>query len=142
MARTKNWQRYLDDPEYGIEISENEKMIMSNSVSLQETELDEEQLAQIYPTLVMEDPLEAAMRSNIEELVSEALSLLRPIHKKVLEIRYRLDENGMIDDEDLRSYTSMGQAFEFSITYARVLETKALRKLLHPDLFAPLRALL
>ena len=78
-------------------------------------------------------PQEAASNQLLKEQVIEILSTLTPRERKVLELRFGI--------EDGRSRTLEEVGKEFSVTRERIrqIEAKALRKLRHPSRSTRLR---
>ena len=72
-------------------------------------------------------PAEAASFRLLKEQVSEVLDTLTERERKVLQLRFGL--------EDGRSRTLEGVGMEFGVTRERIrqIEAKALRKLRHPS---------
>jgi RNA polymerase primary sigma factor len=72
-------------------------------------------------------PMEAAMRANLQAVVSELLDGLTPREAKVLRMRFGID---MSSDHTLEE---VGKQFDVTRERIRQIEAKAMRKLKHPS---------
>ncbi len=81
-------------------------------------------------------PAEAAIRVNLRAAIDEALDALSPREAKVLRMRFGLD---MATDHTLEE---VGKQFDVTRERIRQIESKAMRKLLHPSRADKLRAFL
>ena len=109
--------------------------VSQEPVSL-ETPIGEEEdshLGDFLPDESALEPAEAASHQLLKEQVMEVLSSLTPRERKVLELRFGL--------EDGRSRTLEEVGREFNVTRERIrqIEAKALRKLRHPTRSKKLR---
>ncbi|MBE0481241.1 MAG: sigma-70 family RNA polymerase sigma factor, partial [Dehalococcoidia bacterium] len=75
----------------------------------------------------MMSPVEAASLSMLKDQVEEVLSTLTPRERRVLQLRFGLEDN--------RSRTLEQVGKEFGVTRERIrqIEAKAIRKLRHPS---------
>ena len=89
-------------------------------------EEDDSHLEDFLPDDTQAAPADAASNQLLKEQVAEVLSSLTPRERKVLELRFGL--------EDGRSRTLEEVGRDFSVTRERIrqIEAKALRKLRHP----------
>ncbi|PZC40610.1 MAG: RNA polymerase primary sigma factor [Chloroflexi bacterium] len=89
-------------------------------------EEDDSHLEDFLPDTTQVAPAEAASNQLLKEQVAEVLSSLTPRERKVLELRFGL--------EDGRSRTLEEVGRDFNVTRERIrqIEAKALRKLRHP----------
>ena len=71
-------------------------------------------------------PADAASHTLLKEQLSEVLDTLTPREKRVLELRYGLE------DGRSRTLEEVGQEFNVTRERIRQIEAKALRKLRHP----------
>jgi len=81
-------------------------------------------------------PLDSASKQLLKEQIDEVLSTLTPREKRVLQLRFGL--------EDGRPRTLEEVGLEFSVTRERIrqIEAKALRKMRHPSRSRKLRGYL
>jgi RNA polymerase primary sigma factor len=73
-----------------------------------------------------QEPMDAAARDMLREQVKNALAVLSPREREVLEMRF-----GLLDGKD-HTLEEVGQAFNVTRERIRQIEAKALRKLRHP----------
>ncbi len=73
-----------------------------------------------------QEPMDAAAREMLREQVKNALAVLSPREREVLEMRF-----GLLDGKD-HTLEEVGQAFNVTRERIRQIEAKALRKLRHP----------
>jgi RNA polymerase primary sigma factor len=81
-------------------------------------------------------PVEAAIQSNLKEMITRTLSSLTPREERVLRMRFGI---GMNTDHTLEE---VGQQFSVTRERIRQIEAKALRKLKHPSRSRAMRAFL
>jgi len=81
-------------------------------------------------------PVDAAIQSNLKEMVTRTLSSLTPREERVLRMRFGI---GMPTDHTLEE---VGQQFSVTRERIRQIEAKALRKLKHPSRSRIMRAFL
>ena len=72
------------------------------------------------------EPMDAAAREMLREQVKNALAVLSPREREVMEMRF-----GLLDGKD-HTLEEVGQAFNVTRERIRQIEAKALRKLRHP----------
>ena len=109
--------------------------IAQEPVSL-ETPIGEEEdshLGDFIPDEDASEPSEAASFSLLKEQLMEVLETLTPREKKVLELRFG------IDDGRTRTLEEVGKEFNVTRERIRQIEAKALRKLRHPSRSKKLR---
>ena len=103
--------------------------IAQEPISLETPIGDEEDshLGDFIPAETASDPEEAVNNTLLHEQLESVLSVLTPREKRVLELRYGL--------EDGRQHTLEEVGREFKVTRERIrqIEAKALRKLRHPS---------
>lgn len=80
-----------------------------------------------------QEPMDAAAREMLREQVKNALAVLSPREREVLEMRF-----GLLDGKD-HTLEEVGQAFNVTRERIRQIEAKALRKLRHPTRSRQLR---
>ncbi len=73
-----------------------------------------------------QEPMDAAAREMLREQVKNALAVLSPREREVMEMRF-----GLLDGKD-HTLEEVGQAFNVTRERIRQIEAKALRKLRHP----------
>ena len=73
-----------------------------------------------------QEPMDAAVREMLREQVKNALAVLSPREREVMEMRF-----GLLDGKD-HTLEEVGQAFNVTRERIRQIEAKALRKLRHP----------
>ncbi len=73
-----------------------------------------------------QEPMDAAARDMLREQVKNALAVLSPREREVMEMRF-----GLLDGKD-HTLEEVGQAFNVTRERIRQIEAKALRKLRHP----------
>ncbi len=73
-----------------------------------------------------QEPMDAAAREMLREQVKNALAVLSPREREVMELRF-----GLLDGKD-HTLEEVGQAFNVTRERIRQIEAKALRKLRHP----------
>jgi RNA polymerase primary sigma factor len=81
-------------------------------------------------------PADAAVHSNLRAAIDEALDALSPREAKVLRMRFGIDTASDYTLEEL------GKQFDLTRERIRQIETKAMRKLLHPSRAGKLRPFL
>ena len=81
-------------------------------------------------------PVDAAIQSNLKEMITRTLSSLTPREERVLRMRFGI---GMHTDHTLEE---VGQQFSVTRERIRQIEAKALRKLKHPSRSRIMRAFL
>ena len=81
-------------------------------------------------------PAEAAIHANMRAAIDEALNGLSPREAKVLRMRFGLDTNS---DHTLEE---VGKQFDVTRERIRQIESKAMRKLMHPSRADKLRPFL
>ena len=109
--------------------------IAQEPVSL-ETPIGEEEdshLGDFIPDEDASEPSEAASFSLLREQLEEVLDTLAPREKKVLELRFG------IEDGRTRTLEEVGKEFKVTRERIRQIEAKALRKLRHPSRSKKLR---
>ncbi len=80
-----------------------------------------------------QEPMDAAAREMLREQVKNALAVLSPREREVMEMRF-----GLLDGKD-HTLEEVGQAFNVTRERIRQIEAKALRKLRHPTRSRQLR---
>jgi RNA polymerase primary sigma factor len=80
-----------------------------------------------------QEPMDAAAREMLREQVKNALAVLSPREREVMEMRF-----GLLDGKD-HTLEEVGQAFNVTRERIRQIEAKALRKLRHPTRSRSLR---
>ena len=88
---------------------------------------DESQLGDFIEDKNAVLPIDAAIKSNLREATTRALASLSPREERVVRMRFGI---GMSADQTL---AEVGQKFSVSRERIRQIESKALRKLKHPD---------
>ena len=109
--------------------------IAQEPVSL-ETPIGEEEdshLGDFIPDEDASEPMEAASLALLREQLSEVLDTLTPRERKVLELRFGMD------DGRCRTLEEVGKEFDVTRERIRQIEAKALRKLRHPSRSKKLR---
>nr|WP_235012323.1 RNA polymerase sigma factor RpoD [Caballeronia catudaia] len=81
-------------------------------------------------------PADAAMHANLREAIDEALDALSPREAKVLRMRFGIDTASDFTLEEL------GKQFDVTRERIRQIESKAMRKLMHPSRADKLRQFL
>jgi RNA polymerase primary sigma factor len=81
-------------------------------------------------------PIDAAIQSNLREIITRILGSLTPREERVLRMRFGI---GMNSDHTLEE---VGQQFNVTRERIRQIEAKALRKLKHPTRSKKLRSFL
>ncbi len=79
-------------------------------------------------------PIEAAIQSNLQDAVTQALVSLSPREERIVRMRFGI---GMSRDHTL---SEVGDQFSVSRERIRQIEAKALRKLKHPNRCGMLRS--
>jgi RNA polymerase primary sigma factor len=79
-------------------------------------------------------PIDAALQSNLKEIMARVLASLSPREERVIRMRFGI---GMTNDHTLEE---VGQQFSVTRERIRQIEAKALRKLKHPTRSRILRA--
>jgi RNA polymerase primary sigma factor len=87
---------------------------------------DNSQLGDFIPDESSPEPLDAAAREMLREQIRNALEVLSPREREVLELRF-----GLIDGRD-HTLEEVGRHFRVTRERIRQIEAKALRKLRHP----------
>ena len=90
-------------------------------------EEDDSHLGDFIPDNDAPAPAEAASNLLLKEQLLEVLSTLTPREKKVLQMRFG------IDDGRPRTLEEVGKEFDVTRERIRQIEAKALRKLRHPS---------
>jgi RNA polymerase sigma factor (sigma-70 family) len=133
---TKNkttWQRYLDDPDYDTDMSDNEKQIIAHSQSIHSTKLSEDQVKEVYPTLILSDPYESYVDTERKETIETILKSLTNRQIKILKYRFLLDNLGGMENTEFITFSEIGDMFDVTRERIRQIENKALRQLRHPS---------
>ncbi len=104
-------------------------------LSLDLTMGDEENqtLGEIVEDMETPQPMEQAMRDLLREQIQEALAALSERERQVLELRF-----GLLDGK-AHTLEEVGRYFDITRERVRQIETKALRKLRHPEYSRQLR---
>lgn len=117
--------------EMGIEVEKVEEMlkISSEPVSLEQPIGEEEDstVGDFVPDEKSPDPVEYAARKMLREDIKKLLEGLSERERKVIELRY-----GLIDDQQ-RTLEEVGQEFGVTRERIRQIESKAIKKLQHPN---------
>ncbi len=87
---------------------------------------DNSQLGDFIPDESAPEPIDAAAREMLREQIRNALEVLSPREREVLELRF-----GLIDGKD-HTLEEVGKHFRVTRERIRQIEAKALRKLRHP----------
>ena len=84
-------------------------------------------LGDMIEDVSMSSPTEAAIRANMRAAIDEALDALSPREAKVLRMRF-----GLVTTSD-HTLEEVGKQFDVSRERIRQIESKAMRKLKHPN---------
>jgi len=121
----------------GVEVEKVEEMlkISSEPVSLEQPIGEEEDstVGDFVPDEKVPDPVEFAARKMLREDIRRLLKDLNERERKVIELRY-----GLIDGHP-RTLEEVGQEFGVTRERIRQIESKAIRKLQHPNRSAALK---
>lgn len=123
--------------EMGVEVEKVEEMmkISSEPVSLEQPIGEEEDstVGDFVPDEKAPDPVEFTARKMLREDIRRLLNDLNERERKVIELRY-----GLIDGNP-RTLEEVGQEFGVTRERIRQIESKAIRKLQHPNRSAALK---
>jgi len=121
--------------EFPVERVREIQRINQETVSLEQPMGDEEDfsLSDLIEDQGAEVPDDAATRSMLHEAVRDALATLPRRERKVMELRFGLE------DGRVRTLEEVGKAFGVTRERIRQIEAKTLAKLRHPNAAQPLR---
>lgn len=123
--------------EMGIDVEKVEEMmkISSEPVSLEQPIGEEEDstVGDFVPDERVPDPVEHAAKKMLREDIKKLLEGLSERERKVIELRY-----GLIDGQQ-RTLEEVGQEFGVTRERIRQIESKAIKKLQHPNRSAALK---
>ncbi len=129
LGREPTAEEIAEEMEVSVERVREILKVAQEPVSL-ETPIGEEEDSHLGDFIEDEDapaPAEAASYLLLREQIGEVLSSLTPREKRVLELRFGLD------DGRARTLEEVGQVFGVTRERIRQIEAKALRKLRHPS---------
>ncbi|MDA8347033.1 MAG: RNA polymerase sigma factor RpoD [Thermaerobacter sp.] len=129
LGREPTAEEIAEDMDVSVERVREILKVAQEPVSL-ETPIGEEEDSHLGDFIEDEDapaPAEAASYLLLREQIGEVLSSLTPREKRVLELRFGLD------DGRARTLEEVGQVFGVTRERIRQIEAKALRKLRHPS---------
>ena len=109
-------------------------MFFKNIEDLEKHELENENTLKVPETLIFESDVEERVAAiMLKEQLAEVLGTLTDREKKVLELRYGLD------DGEEKTLEEVGSKFNVTRERVRQIEAKALKKLRHPSRSRKLR---
>jgi len=97
------------------------------SLDLSMGDEENQTLGDIVEDMETPQPIEQAMRDLLREQIQEALAALSERERQVLELRF-----GLLDGK-VHTLEEVGRYFDITRERVRQIETKALRKLRHPE---------